>query len=190
MTDVKFKTKMITAANENIRGSYVNIFEARENDLNGKMEYSMQLLIPKTAKKTLALINGVVSESLKKKFGNNPPASLRNPLRDGDEPTDEGEPRAKEYHGHWFVNISNTRAPGIVDQQRTELLVATDLVSGDYVRVSLNAYSYSNKGNKGTSLGLQNVQLVRKGEPLGNTIAAEDEFDDVENEEYEDDLGL
>jgi hypothetical protein len=40
-------------------------------------------------------------------------------------------------------------------------------VSGDYIRVSLNAYAYSQAGNNGVSFGLNNILLVRKGEALG-----------------------
>lgn len=39
--------------------------------------------------------------------------------------------------------------------------------SGDYVRVSLNAFAYSNAGNNGVSLGLNNVLFVEEGESLG-----------------------
>ena len=50
---------------------------------------------------------------------------------------------------------------------RDDLIGADDIVSGDYIRVSLNAYAYSQAGNNGVSFGLNNILLVRKGEPLG-----------------------
>ena len=42
--------------------------------------------------------------------------------------------------------------------------------------MALNAYAYSNK-RKGVAVGLGNIQVVRKGEPLGNKRAAEDDFE-------------
>jgi hypothetical protein len=54
-----------------------------------------------------------------------------------------------------------------VDANGQDLLGSNDIVSGDYGRVSLNAYAYSQAGNNGVSFGLNNVMLVSKGEPLG-----------------------
>jgi hypothetical protein len=42
-------------------------------------------------------------------------------------------------------------------------------VSGDFIRVSVNAYAYDAAGNRGVSFGLNNVLLDRKGEPLGGS---------------------
>ena len=181
MSDAKLKTKMVTSADEKIRGSYVNIFQARKNDLNDNMEYSMQLLIPKEAKKTLASIKKATQAAIANKFGDKAPSKMRKALRDGDEPDDDGNPMRAEYLGHYYVNVKNSRAPGIVDQSRQPLMEASDLISGDYVRVSLNAYAYDQKGNKGVSLGLNNVQLVSKGEPLDGSTSAEDDFDELED---------
>jgi hypothetical protein len=43
-------SKVITGT---VRGSYVNVFRPRTNDLSGKEEYSMMLLIPKQDKTTV-----------------------------------------------------------------------------------------------------------------------------------------
>ena len=176
-------TKVVTDPSEKIRASYVNIFQPRMNDLNGKEEYSVMLLIPKSAKNTLKSINRACKAAIEKKWKGKPPANLRMPLRDGDEPDDDGNKRAPEYLGHYFMNVRGDRAPGIVDQKRNALVNSTELVSGDYVRVSLNAFGYAQKGNKGVSLGLNNVQLVSKGEPLGNFTRAEDDFDELEDDD-------
>jgi hypothetical protein len=51
------------------------------------------------------------------------------------------------------------------------------VVSGDYVKLSVNAYAYDAVGNKGVAFGLNNVLLVAKGEPLGAPrMSAADEF--------------
>lgn len=54
-------------------------------------------------------------------------------------------------------------------------------MSGDYGRVSMNAYGYDQKGNKGVAFGWNNAQFLEKGEPLGRA-RAEDDFDAVEDE--------
>jgi hypothetical protein len=45
------------------------------------------------------------------------------------------------------------------------------------VRVSLNAYAYSQAGNNGVSFGLNNILLLKKGQPLGGSKpSAADDF--------------
>jgi hypothetical protein len=48
-----------------------------------------------------------------------------------------------------------------------DIIGSQDIVSGDYGRVSLNAYAYDQAGNKGVSYGLNNIMLLAKGESLG-----------------------
>ena len=47
---------------------------------------------------------------------------------------------------------------------------------GSYVRASVSAFAFDNKGGKGVSLGLNNMQWVKDGPRLDNRAAAEDEF--------------
>jgi hypothetical protein len=50
---------------------------------------------------------------------------------------------------------------------KAPILGSQDIVSGDYGRVSLNAYAYDQAGNKGVSYGLNNIMLLSKGDSLG-----------------------
>ena len=65
-----------------------------------------------------------------------------------------------------------------------------EIYSGCYVRASINAYAFNIQGNSGVSFGLNNIQKVRDGEPLGGGGSkAEDDFDDdFEDDFAEDDL--
>lgn len=54
-----------------------------------------------------------------------------------------------------------------MDANGQDLLGSNDIVSGDFGRVSLNAYAYDQAGNKGVSFGLNNIMLLAKGEALG-----------------------
>ena len=178
-------TKVVTDPAENIRCSYLNVFEMRTNELSGKDEYSVELLIPKGAKKTIAAIRAAEKEALEKKFSGKIPVSARKTaLRDGDEPNDEGEPRAPEYAGHWFLRTKSDRAVGVVGKDpRIPMTDPLLFVSGDYVRVQINAFGYSFKGNSGVSHGLVNIQQLRKGEPLGGATRAEDVFDILDDDD-------
>ncbi len=151
-----------------VRTSYFSALSARKNELNGKDEFSTQILIPKTDKDTLAALKAAAKEALTAKFGDKIPKNVRNPLRDGDTETkNDGSPLGKEYQGHFFCNVKSTSKPGAIDAHGNDLIGNDDIVSGDYIRVSLNAYAYSQAGNNGVSFGLNNILLVRKGEALG-----------------------
>jgi hypothetical protein len=151
-----------------VRTSYFSALSARKNEMNGKDEFSTQILIPKTDKETLTALKAAAKEALTAKFGDKVPKNVRNPLRDGDTETKtDGSPLGKEYAGHFFCNVKSTSKPGAIDTHGNDLIGNDDIVSGDYIRVSLNAYAYSQAGNNGVSFGLNNILLVRKGEPLG-----------------------
>ena len=174
-------TSFVTEASEDIRCSYLNVFNARKNKMNDKEEYSTQLLIPKSATKTLKDLKSACDEALDNKFSGKVPASAtKTPLHDGDAPDKDGNEKAECYAGHWHCNVKNTNRPGVVDENVQPILDSSEFTSGDYVRVSLNAYAYDQKGNKGVALGLSNIQRVRKGEPLGNVQRAESVFDKLE----------
>lgn len=151
-----------------VRTSYFSALQSRKNEMNGKDEFSTQILIPKTDKETLTALKAAAKEALTAKFGDKVPKNVRNPLRDGDTETKtDGSPLGKEYQGHFFCNVKSTSKPGAIDTHGHDLIGSDDIVSGDYIRVSLNAYAYSQAGNNGVSFGLNNILLVRKGEALG-----------------------
>jgi hypothetical protein len=147
---------------------YCSVMSARKNEMNGKDEFSTQVLVPKSDTETVGALKAAAKEALMAKFGDKIPKNVRNPLRDGDTETKaDGAPLGKEYAGHFFFNTKSTNKPGAVDANGQDLLGSNDIVSGDYGRVSLNAYAYSQAGNNGVSFGLNNIMLVAKGEPLG-----------------------
>jgi len=168
-----------------VRASYLSVFQPRLNEMSGNEEYSMMILIPKSDNQTIQKLQEGIKQALSEKFGNKIPARWRNPLRDGDIEGDGGLPEgtplgAEPYAGHYFMNVKSKTKPGVVDQNVEPIIDASEFVSGDYCRVSVKPYAYDAKGNKGVSFGLGNVQFVRKGEPLGSDVRAEDEFEAIE----------
>lgn len=169
------------------RISYAKIFKPEKNDLSGKEEYSCMVLIPKSDTKTVSALKQAIKTAIKGRFGDKQPNGIRIPLRDGDKTGDGGVPSGAEagqapYGDHYFINCKNTRQPAIVDQKRRDILDPNQIVSGDYVRVSVNAFGYDNK-SKGVSFGLNAVQLVRKGDPLGSSFNAQNAFEDLPEQE-------
>jgi hypothetical protein len=158
-------TRVVTGK---VRFSYFSALTARKNEMNGKEEFSTQVLVPKTDKETVTALKAAAKEALIAKFGDKIPKTVRNPLRDGDTETkSDGSPLGPEYAGHYFFNAKNTSKPGAVDAHGHDIIGNDEIVSGDYGRVSLNAYAYDQAGNKGVSFGLNNIMLVSKGQSLG-----------------------
>jgi len=168
-------TKVITGE---VRFSYFSALSPRVNEMNGKEEYSTQVLVPKSDEDTIKALKGAAKVALTDKFGDKIPKTVRNPLRDGDTETKaDGTPLGKEYAGHFFFNVKAQNKPGAVDADGHDIIGKDEIVSGDYGRVSLNAYAYDQAGNKGVSFGLNNIMLTRKGQPLGAVkVSAADDF--------------
>lgn len=162
------------------RFSYFNAFAPKLNDLSGKNEYSLEFIIPKTDVPTITALKAAMKAALDKKWPDGKyPKGLKSPLKDGDTETkQDNSPLGEQYHGQFFIRCKASEAekPGIVDAQGKDILSANDVVSGDYGRVSVTAYAYSNAGNNGVAFWLNNVQFLEKGEPLGSKTSAADDF--------------
>ncbi|MCH4400440.1 DUF2815 family protein [Staphylococcus haemolyticus] len=173
-------TKVITGK---VRASYAHIFEPHSMQEGQDAKYSVSLIIPKSETSTINAIEKAVDEAIENgkasKFGGKVPGNLKTPLRDGDIER-EDDPN---YQDAYFLNASSKSAPGIVDQNKIRLTDASTVVSGDYIRASVNLYPFNTNGNKGIAVGLNNIQLVEKGEPLGGASAAEDDFDELDTDD-------
>lgn len=181
MTDNRPKTRVVTGK---VRFSYCNLFEPRAMNPADTPKYSVSLLIPKEDKETMrALKAGIESakEQWQAKFGKMPP-TLRIPIRDGD--TDRPDDPA--YQGHYFINASSTNPPGVVDRRRNRITDSRDVYSGCYGRASINFFPYKNSGNAGIGAGLNNIQKLEDGEPLGGATRPEDDFEAVDFDDEDD----
>ena len=170
-------TKVITGVNT--RWSYANVWEAKSIN-GGKPKFSVSLIIPKddtaTVNKIKAAIQSAYEEGQSKLKGSGktvPALSvLKTPMRDGDleRPDDEA------YANSYFINANSAAAPGIVDADRQPIIDRSEVYSGVYGRASINFYAFNSNGNKGIACGLNNLQKIKDGEPLGGKSRAEDDF--------------
>ena len=178
-------TKVITGANT--RWSYANVWEAKAME-GGKPKFSVSLIIPKSDTVTVSKIKSAIEEAYRegqsKLKGNakSVPAlsTLRTPLRDGD----LERPDDPAYANAYFVNANSATAPGVVDANRNEIMDKSEVYSGCYGRASINFYAFNANGNRGIACGLNNLQKIRDGEPLGGRASAESDFATVEDEEF------
>ena len=170
-------TKVITGVNT--RWSYVNAWEPKSIN-GGAPKYSVSLIIPKSDTKTIQKIQAAIQAAYEegqgklKGNGKSVPALsvLKTPLRDGDAERPDDEAYADSY----FVNANSGTAPGIVDADRNPIIDRSEVYSGVYGRASINFYAFNSNGNKGIACGLNNLQKIRDGEPLGGKTRAEDDF--------------
>lgn len=183
MTTITNPTKVITGVNT--RWSYANVWDPKSID-GGKPKYSVSLIIPKddtaTVNKIKAAIQAAYEEgqSTLKGSGKSVPAlsMIKTPLRDGDTERPDDEAYANSY----FINANSSTAPGIVDADRNPILDKGEMYSGCKGRASINIYAYNVNGNRGIACGLNNLQKISDGTPLGGKCRAEDDFDDDDDD--------
>lgn len=180
---MKNPTKVITGPKT--RWSYANVWQPKSIN-GGTPKYSVSLIIPKSDTVTVNKIKSAIQvayeegESKLKGNGKSVPSlkAIKTPLRDGDleRPDDDA------YKNSYFVNANSTTAPGIVDADRQPIIDTSEVYSGVYGRASINFYAFNSNGNKGIACGLNNLQKISDGEPLGGRSRAEDDFADEEDD--------
>lgn len=170
--------KVITGPNT--RWSYANVWEAKSIN-GGAPKFSVSLIIPKTDTVTIEKIRKAIQAAYEEGQSKLKGTSkympdledLKLPLRDGDKER-KGDPA---YAGCMFINANSSSAPGIVDADCNPILDRSEVYSGVYGRASINLYAFNSNGNKGIACGLNNLQKIRDGEPMGSRSRAEDDFD-------------
>ena len=181
----KNPTKVITGPKT--RWSYANVWDPKSIN-GGPPKYSVSLIIPKsdvaTVKKIEAAIQAAYEEGESKLKGNGKSVPslkvLKTPLRDGD----LERPDDAAYADSYFINANSASAPGIVDADRQPILERSEVYSGVYGRASINFYAFNSNGNKGIACGLNNLQKIADGEPLGGKSRAEDDFATDDDDDF------
>lgn len=164
-------------------GSYVFVLEPRA-DQQGKLYYSLALLVAKNREAELAPLRNLVQQVAVEKFGAKAgdlmkAGKIRNPIRDGD----LEKPEDKNYKGVFFMSMKTNKKPGIIDAKKNEVFTDDDVYSGCLLRCSVNVYAYDTSGNKGVGLWLNNIQVLHKGTRLDGRKAATEEFDEYQDTE-------
>lgn len=151
-------------------------------------EMEATIIIPKTdtvtVQKIKAAIQAAYEEGQAKLKGNGrtvpPLTAIKTPLRDGD----TERPDDPAYAGSYFINANSATAPGIVDADCNPILTRSEVYSGVYGRASINFYAFNSNGNKGIACGLNNLQKIRDGEPLGGKSSAASDFSTDADEDF------
>lgn len=183
----KVNNPMKVITGPDTRWSYANVWEPKSIN-GGTPKYSVSLIIPKSDTKTVAKIKAAIQaayeEGAAKLRGNGKtvPAlsAIKTPLRDGDAERPDDEAYANAY----FINANSATAPGIVDADRNPVMSRSEVYSGVYGRASISLYAFNSNGNRGIACGLNNLQLIRAGEPLGGKASAESDFNTEDDDDF------
>ena len=185
MTKIVNPMKVITGPKT--RWSYANVWEAKS--VNGSApKFSVSLIVPKSDTATVAKVKAAIEaaykegESKLKGNGRTVPALsvIKNPLRDGD----IERPDDPAYANAYFINANSATAPGIVDAACNPIMNRSEVYSGVYGRASISFYAFNANGNKGIACGLNNLQKISDGEPLGGRASAESDFATDDEEDF------
>ena len=185
MAKVSNPTKVITGKRTVF--SYLTVNEPKTPLGGGTPKYSVSLIIPKsdtvTVEKIKAAIQAAYDEGQSKLKGSSKvvPAleDLKTPLRDGDKERKGDD----AYKNSYFIIANSTTKPGVVDADRNPILDSSELYSGIIGRASINFYAFNSNGNRGIACGLNNLQKLADGTPLGGHSRAEDDFADDDDDE-------
>lgn len=164
------------------RVSFANVFRPQPpmagSKPDAKPKYGLTMLFPKDA--DLSALKHAAHMAAVEKFGDklkdpNFAKTLRSPFRD------QGEKQHEGYvPGCIFVNATSAQRPGLVDQNVQPIIEESQFYSGCYAIASVNAFAYEQMGNRGVAFGVNNIQKVGDGEPLGGRVRPEAEFKPVE----------
>lgn len=157
--------------------------ESIDDKPDSEKKYSCSILIPPGA--TLDLLKVAAGAAATAKWGDKVPemlaeGRLKRPFLKAEE---------KKYDGYlpgWtLIRASSQTKPGVRDCADAKFPGALVVVKeedpeivypGRWARISLNAFAYDQKGNKGVAFGLNNVLLMHHDDSLSGRAKPEDEF--------------
>jgi hypothetical protein len=159
------------------RASYAYVFRTQK-PMNPQQEAKYSLVLLFEAGADLSALKMAAHAAVIEKWGPDKekwPKNLRSPFRD------QGEKEGTDGYvkGSIFITATSKLRPGVVDAKVQDILEEKDFYSGCYCRASVRPFAYDNAGNRGVAFGLQHVQKLADGEPLGGRTRPSDDFEPV-----------
>lgn len=161
------------------RVSFAHVFQPQPpmagSKPDAKPKYGVTMLFAPGA--DLSKLKAAAGAAAQEKFGKRLQdpvfaAKVRSPFRDqGEKPELEGYVK-----GSIFINATSQQKPGLVDENVQSIIESHKFYSGCYAIATVNAFAYEQMGNVGVAFGLNNIQKVRDGDPLGGRTRPEDDF--------------
>lgn len=154
------------------RLSYAHVFEPYAFNEKDTPKYSCEFIFEPG--EDLTALRKAAHVAAEEFFGvGKVPKNIRSPFREGSDREQEA------YEGSIFIGARSKDRPGVVvGPNRDECIDKNEVYSGCYARLSVTAYGYDHKGNKGVTFALNHVWKVSDGESFGSRTSAADEFSD------------
>lgn len=153
------------------RVSFPHVIEPNEDG-----RYGLGMIFEKDV--DFQLLDDLVEEIIKQKWGKKAPKGLMLPVLDGDESNRE------EYAGKFYINgKAGKYKPGLVDASKEEIRDVEEFYPGCYARAVITCYAWSFKGKNGVSVSVRNLQKLEDGEPLIGRVKADDDFDALNDDD-------
>ena len=161
------------------RVAFPNVFVPVSYQGIGAPQYSISMIFDIDS--DLKELKAAILEIAKITFPKRDIKTLKLPFRDGNTilHKETGEQYDMYKNKLVFTASSKKRRPEIINAKKEPITSEGDFYAGCYARASILPYAYTLNGG-GVSLGLQNIQKIRQGEPFISFVAADDEFDRVE----------
>lgn len=172
------------------RVSFPNVFNPKENELSGKMEYSVQALFEKGA--DLSKLKAAMDAACEETFGKDReawPELSNNPFREQGKKKKDGTIPDNHVKGAFYMNLKSTEKPTVVDRNLDPIVNKADFYAGCWAIASVNAYAYPKKNSKmkgvkpGVSFGLNHIQFVKDDKAFSSKPRVEDVFQPIEEKE-------
>lgn len=164
---------------KNVRISYPHLFEPKTFPGSTSAKFSATFLLDKVKHKDLvaqigATIKALAAQAFKDK---KTPMPDKLCLRDGDLTGRD------ENVGCWTLTSSESKRPVVVDQSKTPLVAADDVVyAGCYVNAKVRLWAQDNQYGRRINANVLGVQFAGDGERFGGAgrnYSADEMFDDV-----------
>ncbi len=162
------------------RLSYVHLDKPYAHDGNQNAKYSVTVLLPKSDTDSKARLDAAYQAAVQKgitdKWNSVQPPVIANPIYDGDGVRPNGEAFGAECRGCWVFTASSMNPVPVIDTAQNPIIQASEVYSGCYGRVCVSLFPYSVSGKRGIGIGLEAVQKLRDGDPLGGGVSIADAF--------------
>lgn len=169
-----------TVTTDRARLSFTHLFEPYANNPGQEAKYSVTVLVPKadiaTKQRIDAAETAAKQQGVSKCWNGAMPPMVASAVHDGDGVRPNGEAFGEECRGCWVFTASSKQPPQVVDLNLNPIINQSDVYSGCYARVCVNFFPYNSNGKRGVGIGLQAVQKIEDGEPLGGRVSAAEAF--------------
>lgn len=166
---------------DKVRLSYVHLNQPHSSAPDGSNpKYSVTVLLPKSDVATKARLDAAyqaaVNTGVGAKWNGVMPPKIESPIYDGDGVRPNGDPFGAECKGCWVFTAGNKNQVQVLDLNMNQILDPNEIYSGMYARVCVSFYAYNFSGKRGIGCGLEAVQKLEDGEPLGGHVSVADAF--------------